>query len=104
VNAHCCQIGQPVNAARADKAKTIQNDLRPLSPARCGLNFAKWIFPTGILALLPKCPMCIAAYVALATGVGISPPTANYLRVTTVVLCVASLLYLAAKHLRRIAR
>ena len=102
MNAHCCQIGQPVKAARADAAQIIRkDDLRPSSPARRGLNFAKWIFPTGILALLPKCPMCLAAYVAFATGVGISLPIATCLRALTVVLCMASLLYLTTKQLRR---
>lgn len=100
MSAHCCQVGEPVNAAQIIK----KDDLRPLSPARRCLNFAKWIYPTGILALLPKCPLCLAAYVALATGVGISLPTANYLRMLTVALCGASLLYLAAKHLRRMVR
>ncbi len=58
--------------------------------------------PSVTLALLPKCPVCVAAYVALATGIGISLPTATYLRVMLVVLCVASLVFIAAKRLRRL--
>jgi hypothetical protein len=53
-----------------------------------------------MLALLPKCPACLAAYVAIGTGVGLSLSTATPLRLLLVLLCVAVLSYLAARRLR----
>jgi hypothetical protein len=88
-NHHCCQI----------KTRAGDNVRRPTPQLRRGGKIAGWIIPSATLALLPKCPVCVAAYVALATGIGISLPTATYLRAMLVVLCVASLAYLTARRL-----
>jgi hypothetical protein len=65
------------------------------------VGVAQWIVPSVVLALMPKCPACVAAYVALATGIGISLPAATYIRTTLGVLCVAALMYLLARSTRR---
>ncbi len=65
---------------------------------RCS-EIAGWLLPSATLALIPKCPMCVAAYIALATGIGISLPTAAYIRATLLIMCVASLVFLTARHL-----
>jgi hypothetical protein len=62
------------------------------SLTRRGLKIAAWGFPSAVLALMPKCPACLAAYVAAASGLGISFSAASHLRTTAMVLCVASLL------------
>ncbi len=86
----CCQ----------NKSEAGDNPRRSASWVRRGGEFAGWIVPSATLVLLPKCPMCVAAYVALATGIGISLPTAAYLRAMLVVLCVASLVFIIARRLR----
>ena len=57
-----------------------------------------------LLAVIPKCPMCLAAYVALASGIGISLPVASFLRTTLIVLCLSSLLFLTFRVVRTLLR
>jgi hypothetical protein len=64
-----------------------------------GVVAAKWIVPSAILALLPKCPLCMMAYVAFATGIGVSITTASYLRILLLILCIGTLLFLAIRAL-----
>ena len=89
-----------MNARHCCKTRAGDNARHPASRLRRGGEIAGWILPGATLALVPKCPACVAAYVVLATGMGISLPTATYLRAMLVVLCVASLVFVSARRLR----
>ena len=61
----------------------------------------QWLFPTALLVLMPKCPLCVVAYVAMFTGIGITVATARWIQILMVVICVSSLAWLTFKLWRR---
>ena len=77
-------------------------DSRPRTFARRCVDVFGWIIPGAILALLPKCPMCLAAYIALWSGIGLSFSAATHLRVSLLMLSVGLILFMAATNTRRL--
>ncbi|HEY1108690.1 MAG TPA: hypothetical protein VGE76_08665 [Opitutaceae bacterium] len=69
------------------------------SGLRRGGAAARWLGPGALLLLMPKCPACLAGYVALWTGVGLSFSVAEHLRTGLIVACVALLGYAAVRTL-----
>ena len=55
-----------------------------------------WVLPSTALALMPKCPACLAAYVAAGTGLGISFSVASYMRSAAIVACLAFMVIMVA--------
>jgi hypothetical protein len=102
VNAHPCCGGVLTGAScKTNEVRTVTGGPHLRKFVRRGLDSARWIVPGGILALLPKCPACLAAYFAIGTGIGISLSTAIYVRLALVMLCAGSLSYFAATRGRR---
>ena len=103
MNTHrCCEVAANDSRSEPFAAPTTDGEPPPLTFARRCLDIAGWMVPGATLALLPKCPACLAAYMAVGTGLGISLSTATHLRASLLFLCVALLLYLVVKGLCRL--
>ena len=81
------------------------DDRQPLSGPHRVREVAALIVPGTFLALMPKCPLCFAAYVALGTGFTLSYPYAHLLMRALTALCITTLAFclvrMLAKHLRQ---
>ena len=84
----CCDIAPSDSGSRPFGARATRAPNPPTFARRC-LDIASWFVPSAILTLLPKCPACLAAYVAVGTGVGLSFSTATQLRASLMMLCIA---------------
>ena len=78
---HCCQ-----------RKSSIGDDARQQKTwLRRPREVAGLILPGALLALIPKCPMCLAAYVTLCTGFTMSCSSAHILMRTLSALCIGTL-------------
>lgn len=60
-----------------------------------------WLVSGGLLLLIPKCPVCLAGYIAAFSGLGLSVPAASGLRWTLLAICMSSLALLSFRLVRR---
>jgi hypothetical protein len=81
----CCN---PANAQKTTRA------------TRRTREFMTWLLPSVALVFAPKCPACVAAYVALWTGLGMSFTAATYVRWFWLSLCIGSLLFLVVTRVK----
>jgi hypothetical protein len=86
-NGNCCQQNSNVAVARR-------------SWIRAARRAVSWIVPSIVLAAIPKCPLCLAAYVALFTGFGISLAAASFAWWFVAASCVGVLAYLVVSAAR----
>lgn len=100
----CCRVRQ--GGPESKRARVRMEDRSPKRPRNFFerfKDFAGWLLPGATLVLLPKCPLCLAGYIALGTGVGLSVPGATYLRLLLITLCVITLFYSAIRQVNRVA-
>jgi hypothetical protein len=98
----CCSMA--ASTARSGSHKAADGKAHPPRVARRHFAWAKCSLPTLILALLPKCPACFAAYIALGTGISLSVAAASILRTLLIGACVAMLVWVFASALRSAVR
>ena len=82
MNSSCCCQRKPRTGHEARQQKSWLGLVR---------GVAGWILPGALLTLMPKCPICLAAYVALCTGFTMSGSSAHILMRTLTVLCIGTL-------------
>jgi hypothetical protein len=68
------------------------------SPPRRGWQIVGGVLSIAVWVFMPKCPICLAAYLALWTGLGLSFVEATYLRQSLLLLSAAFLLYIFVKR------
>jgi len=90
-----------VNASSCCKCASGGAQRQATAAKRC-LGVLSWLAPTAMLVIVPKCPICFAAYVALFTGIGVSLPVAHVARTALIVACLASLAFLSVRLLFRV--
>ena len=98
----CCRT--TASTARNISNRTANGEIHPSSARRRGFKFVRFSLPTLILVLLPKCPACFAAYVALGTGISVSVAAVSLLRNLLIVICIASIVWIVASALRSALR
>lgn len=97
----CDNTGLPeACACRRKAASPVETDGKKRLARRTG-GAASWALPSVALALVPKCPMCIAAYLAIGGSLGVSLSTAAHLRTALVWLCWSMLALLTARLVMR---
>jgi hypothetical protein len=102
MNTRCCgEIALSDSHSRPFGSPATRGAPNPPTFARRCLDIASWFVPSAILTLLPKCPACLAAYVAIGTGVGLSFSAATQVRASLMMLCIALLLHFGVRALGR---
>ncbi len=88
---HCATPGSVTRHARSPSSRRSMGWLA---------SVVKWGVPITTLALFPKCPACVAGYILLFTGVGLSLQAAATIRWVLVGLSVLLLIVLALRKFR----
>ena len=75
VKTNCCELISTGSHRAVSGMRAVTGGPHPAFARRylplAGWVSSGWIVPGGILLLLPKCPACIVAYLAIAGGIGI---------------------------------
>lgn len=98
MSTHGCCANVSKGPSETDGLRTAIPGPRPAASARHHRDIAGWIVSCAGLAVVPKCPICLAAYLAVGSGVAVSVSTAAHLRLLLILLCMTSLLALTVRR------
>lgn len=94
----CCQSNHT-----APGIATSANSGGPTWFSRIGAGI-QWVIPFITLALIPKCPACVAAQVLLFTGLGLTFAAATIVRWVLIAISLAMLVILVTTTMVRKGR
>jgi len=98
---HCCCDEENSASQGTDSSRIVTS---PHSWSHRAAALAQWSLPIATLALIPKCPVCVAAYVLLFTGVGLSISAASVLRWSLIIMSLLTLAFLVLRLATRAAK
>jgi len=102
MNAYCPRASASPDSTRlAISVRTVVGNPQSLTFRQRIPDLVRWLIPSAILVLLPKCPACLAASIAFGTGVSLSLAAASYIKTLLVIMCVAALAYSVARYFLR---
>ncbi|QDV68950.1 hypothetical protein Poly24_26630 [Rosistilla carotiformis] len=67
-------------------------------------HMLRWALPSLGLCMIPKCPLCVSAYLFGATGIALPLPLASGLQTGAMALCIGTLTVLACTAICRRAQ
>ena len=74
----CCKVAARESGQETTEKRIFGSNRPKPTFVQRFLENAGWIVPGAILALLPKCPACVATYAVIGTGVGLSLSATTY--------------------------
>jgi hypothetical protein len=86
----CCEQGPSMAVIPLDNRPAPATKGGATVFRRCR-DVAVWILAGSAFALIPKCPACLAAWIAIATGFGVSFATASALQTALYAISIVSL-------------
>lgn len=104
--AGCCHCSGPPSLTPAQSGTTSATScpFAPISHSRSAWEIAAGALSLAVWVLMPKCPVCLAAYVALWTGLGLSFGAATSIRWALLGVSSALLLFVIVRQVSRIRR
>lgn len=89
------------DAQPSEQTPTTEQRAPHRSAYAAGRKFLAVLVPGLLWTLIPKCPACLAAYIALATGLSVSVSVASHLRYVLIAIFLVTVSVVAWSQVRR---